>query len=67
MILERDADCYYVASVPALPGCHTQGRTLDGVHARIHEAIELCLREGGQAAEDSAFVGAWRVVVASGH
>jgi hypothetical protein len=26
VVVERDADGYYVASVPNLPGCHTQAR-----------------------------------------
>ncbi len=43
VILERDADGYFVASVPNLPGCHTQAKTLDELVERIKEAIELCL------------------------
>ncbi|MGD0350411.1 MAG: type II toxin-antitoxin system HicB family antitoxin [Verrucomicrobiota bacterium] len=29
--------------MPALPGCHTQARSLDKLMERIREAIELCL------------------------
>lgn len=43
VLIERDADGYYVASVPQLHGCHTQARSLDELMARIREAIELCL------------------------
>lgn len=46
VIIERDEEGFYVASVPQLPGCHTQARSLDEVTERIQEAIELCL-EGG--------------------
>ncbi|MEH2112262.1 type II toxin-antitoxin system HicB family antitoxin [Nostoc sp.] len=42
VIIERDADGYFVASVPNLPGCHTQAKTLDELVERIREAIELC-------------------------
>ena len=42
VIIERDEDGYYVASVPQLPGCHTQALSLDEVSVRILEAIELC-------------------------
>jgi len=28
VIIERDEDGYYVASVPALRGCHTQAKSL---------------------------------------
>ncbi|MGA2041638.1 MAG: type II toxin-antitoxin system HicB family antitoxin [Bryobacteraceae bacterium] len=41
--MERDAEGYYVVSVPQLPGCHTQALSLDEVTQRIREAIELCL------------------------
>ena len=30
----------YSASIPALPGCHTQGETLDEVRANLREAAE---------------------------
>lgn len=43
MIIERDADGYYVASVPALRGCHTQAPSLDELMTRVREAVELCL------------------------
>jgi predicted RNase H-like HicB family nuclease len=31
------------AEVPAIPGCATQGETLDELMASLHEAIEGCL------------------------
>jgi predicted RNase H-like HicB family nuclease len=43
VIIERDEEGYFVASVPALPGCHTQAKSLDVLMDRIREAIELCL------------------------
>lgn len=43
VVIERDREGYYVASVPALRGCHTQARSLDELMVRIKEAIELCL------------------------
>jgi predicted RNase H-like HicB family nuclease len=30
----------YTASIPALPGCHTQGETLEEVRANLREAAE---------------------------
>lgn len=41
VIVERDEEGWYVGSVPELPGCHTQAKTLDGLMERIKEAIEL--------------------------
>ena len=42
-IVERDSEGYCVGSVPALPGCHTKARSLDKLHDRLREAIELYL------------------------
>jgi predicted RNase H-like HicB family nuclease len=43
VVIERDEDGFYVASVPELHGCHTQAKSLDVLMERIREAIELCL------------------------
>jgi len=43
IIIEEDADGFFVASVPELRGCHTQAKSLDVLMKRIREAIELCL------------------------
>ncbi|MDR0471824.1 MAG: type II toxin-antitoxin system HicB family antitoxin [Nitrososphaerota archaeon] len=40
VVVEKDRDGFYVASVPELSGCHTQAKTLDVVMARIKEAIQ---------------------------
>ena len=45
VILEKGADGGYVAMVPALPGCVTQGETRDEVIANIHEAVELYIED----------------------
>ena len=37
--IERDETGYYVAEVPALPGCMSQGRTLAEAKTNIREAI----------------------------
>ncbi len=42
VIIERDSEGYFVASVPSLPGCHTQAKSLDELMERIREAIALC-------------------------
>jgi antitoxin HicB len=40
---EAAGDGGFVAIVPALPGCHTQGETLEETERNVHEAIELYL------------------------
>jgi predicted RNase H-like HicB family nuclease len=64
VVVERDEAGWYVASVPALPGCHTQARSLDDLMARVREAIEACL-EAGDAPASLEFVGVQRVSVAA--
>ena len=63
VIVERDSDGYFVASVPSLPGCHSQANSLDELMTRIREAIELCLESQVDAVEDLDFVGLQRVTV----
>jgi len=43
VIIEQDEDGVFVASVPAIPGCHTQGATYEDAVENVKEAIELCL------------------------
>ena len=62
-IVERDSEGYYVASVPALRGCHTQAKSLDELVERVREAIALCLEVEGDDAEALDFVGVQRVTV----
>lgn len=63
VIIERDAEGYYVASVPELRGCHTQAKSLDTLMERIREAIELRLEVEGKALSSQEFVGVQRVWV----
>ena len=65
VIIERDREGYYVASVPQIPGCHTQAQSLDDVTQRIREAIELCLEVEGAPEHDLEFVGIQRVTIAA--
>ena len=41
--LEHDEDGWIVAECPSLPGCVSQGRTMDEALGNIREAIELSL------------------------
>ena len=64
VIIERDTDGYYVASVPALRGCHTQARSLDEVMSRVREAAELCLEVQDENVEPLDFIGVQKITVA---
>ena len=65
VVVEQDSEGFYVASVPALPGCHTQARSLGLLMERIKEAIELCLDVATEESEPLDFVGVQRVTVRS--
>ena len=65
VVIERDEDGLYVASVPQLAGCHTQAESLDTLMHRIREAIELCLEIQGDSGKQLEFVGIQRVVIAA--
>ena len=63
VVIERDFEGYYVASVPGLRGCHTQAKSLNTLMKRIRQAIELCLQVSGQDAPSCEFVGVQRILV----
>lgn len=65
VVVEKDTDGFFVASVPALPGCHTQAKSLDELMSRIKEAIELCLEVRGAPEASMDFVGVQRVTVSA--
>lgn len=52
VLIERDEDGFYIATVPALRSCYTQARTLEELYPRIKEVIELCLEEEKPAATE---------------
>ncbi|MBU1405987.1 MAG: type II toxin-antitoxin system HicB family antitoxin [Proteobacteria bacterium] len=61
VVIEKDEDGYFVASVPALRGCHTQAKSLDILMKRIREAIEVCLEVEEPVSNE--FVGVQRIAV----
>ncbi len=63
VVVERDRDGYYVASIPELKGCHTQAKSLDDLMERIREAAELCLTVQGQDIENLEFIGVQRLTL----
>lgn len=61
VVIEKDEDGYFVASVPALRGCHTQAKSLDVLMKRVREAIELCLEVEEPLVNE--FIGVQRVAI----
>jgi predicted RNase H-like HicB family nuclease len=45
LVIEQDEDGIFVVECPTLPGCYSQGSTLDNAIANIEEVIDLLLEE----------------------
>lgn len=45
VFLEPDETGGYVVSCPSLPGCFSQGETVEEALVNIKEAIELCIED----------------------
>jgi predicted RNase H-like HicB family nuclease len=58
VVIEKDEIGYYVAEVPALPGCLSQGKTYEEAIANVTEAVEgwLEVMESKYASDISKFV-----------
>lgn len=63
VVIERDEEGYYVGTVPALHGCHTQAKSLDTLMKRMREVIELCLENGNSGVRSLELVGVQQVLV----
>ena len=62
-VIERCPDTQlYVGYVPGFPGAHSQGETLDELHANLQEVISMLLHDGEPKLE-AEFVGTQTVVV----
>lgn len=63
VLIEKDEGGYYVATVPALRGCHTQAKSLDTLMKRVREVIELCLEDDDVEADSLELVGIQQITV----
>lgn len=63
ILIEKDEDGIFVASVPALKGCHTQAKTVEELLPRVKEAIELCLEVENEELLQNEFVGVQQIEV----
>jgi predicted RNase H-like HicB family nuclease len=66
VVIEQDENGVYVAHVPELPGCHTQGNSIEEVTKNASEAIELYLEHTKNRVENPMkFIGVKKVPAAA--
>lgn len=63
VIIEKDEDGRYVSEVVGLPGCHTQGKTIDQLIERTKEAIRAYLKSTEGPEISGKFIGIQQVEV----
>jgi predicted RNase H-like HicB family nuclease len=63
ILIEQDEDGIYVAKVPEIAGCHTQGKTVEEALERIREAIEVCLEGDKEEVVPLKFIGIQKMQV----
>jgi len=61
VIIERDENGKYIAEVPDLRGCYTQGDSVEEAIKNIREVIEMCLEE--QKVSPHEFIGVQKIEV----
>ncbi len=61
VLIEKDENGTYVAEVPDLKGCYTQGDSVEEVMKHIKEVIEMCLEE--QDVKPNEFIGVQKIEV----
>lgn len=57
VLIEQDEDGIYVANVPDISGCYTQGRTVEQAMERIREAIQVCLEADDEEILPMKYIG----------
>lgn len=63
VLIERDEDGLYVASVPSLRGCHTQAKSLDTLMKRVREVVALCLENSDDETAHLELIGIQQISV----
>jgi len=63
IVIEKGEDGYYISDVIELPGCHTQGKTIDELMERTKEAIKLYLEVKGVEERETRFIGVQKIEV----
>lgn len=63
VLIEQDEDGMYIAKVPDIQGCHTQGKTVEQAMERVKEAIQVCLESEDEETTPLKFVGVRQIEI----
>ena len=63
VLIEQDEDGIYIAKVPDIIGCYTQGKTVEQAMERIKEAIQVCLEADEEEIIPLKFIGVQQLEV----
>ncbi|MEK6952703.1 MAG: type II toxin-antitoxin system HicB family antitoxin [Nanoarchaeota archaeon] len=63
IIIEKDEEGWYISEVVELPGCHTQGKTIDQLIERTKEAIKAYLETEEEPEINEEFIGIQQIEV----
>ena len=63
VVIEKDEDGWYVSEVVELPGCHTQGKTIDQLIERTKEAIKAYVGKEEDLEINTQFIGIQQIEV----
>jgi len=63
VLIEQDEDGIYIAKVPDIIGCYTQGKTVEQAMERIKEAIQVCLEADDEEVIPLKFIGVQQLEV----
>lgn len=61
VLIEQDEDGIYIAKVPDIPGCYTQGKTVGQAMERVKEAIQVCIEAEKEEYPSMKFIGVQQV------
>ncbi len=63
VIIEKGEDFGFVVHCPAIPGCHSQGNTIEEAISNIKDAIKGCLSVLEVEEKSSKYIGSMEVIV----
>jgi len=63
VLIEQAPDGMFIAKVPDIQGCYTQGKTISQVLDRIKEAIQVCIEAEAFESPQTKFIGLQKVEV----